>query len=708
MGPKPGHPKTTAGDSLLRKDLAGRLASRRRTLMLGTGIASVLLIFGAATYMQVRSHIIEAISEKLLTIQNSQEAAIRLWQRNERASVRGWAYEPDLREAVLELTDPDGGVTGPDSDARARIALGLAGLLTAERAVGHLIVDRASRVIAASDEELIGREMTPGGIEFMRRVLDGEAEVTTPFIIRDFFYDDIAIAGSPVVVKAAPVRNRERETVAALMVAVEPTEFADLVDAGRFGDSGESYAVSPRGWMLSRSRMTDQLKDIGLVPADADATSIFAFQIRDPGGDMTGGFRPSLPASGLALTLAAASVTNGESGIDLEGYRDFRGVRVMGTWRWLDDLSLGLITEIDYDEAMGPLRPLIVAFASLFGLAALAGTGLFLYARIVQRLRKRIDEVTQLGQYTLLERIGEGGMGKVYRARHALLARDTAVKLLKPDVVSEETVSRFEQEVQLTAKLRHPNTVQIFDFGRTPEGIFYYAMEYLEGYDLSQLLEISGPVAPGRAVHILSQVCHSLREAHAAGLVHRDIKPMNIILCALGGELDFVKVVDFGLVKDIGTGDKGMTALNVIPGTPPYIAPERMKPGMHIDGRADIYALGAVCFNLLTGEQAFDGDTALDIAYKAMHEEPRRPSEHTAQTIPPALDDLVLKCLARDPDERPSTIESLLASLEDVARSAPWDEDLAAVWWATHPPGTIAGSPGGSAPPENEPVPAGA
>lgn len=706
MGPKPGHPKSIAGNTLLGQDFARRRTSRRRMLLLGTAIASALLIFGAATYVQVRSHIIQAISDKLLTIQNSQEAAIRLWQRNERASVRGWAYEPDLREAVLELTDPDGGVTQPDTDARARIGIGLDGLLNAERAVGYIVVDRASRVVAASDESLIGRDMAPGGIAFMRHVLEGEADVTTPFVIRDFFYGDIAIADSPVVVKAAPVQNRERETIAALMVAVEPSEFADLIDVGRFGDSGESYAVSPRGWMLSRTRMTEQLKEIGLVPASTDATSIFAFQVRDPGGDMTKGFRPDLPASGLPLTLAAASVTSGEAGIELEGYRDFRGIRVMGTWRWLEDLSLGLITEIDYREAMGPLRPLIVAFASLFSLATLAGAGLFVYARLVQRLRNRIDEVTQLGQYTLLEKIGEGGMGKVYRARHTLLARDTAVKLLKHDVVSEETVSRFEQEVQLTAKLRHPNTVQIFDFGRTPEGIFYYAMEYLEGYDLSQLLEISGPVSPGRAVHILRQVCYSLREAHAAGLVHRDIKPMNVIICAIGGELDFVKVVDFGLVKDIGAGDKGMTALNVIPGTPPYIAPERMKPGLHIDGRADIYALGAVCFNLLTGEQAFDGDTALDIAYKAMHDEPRRPSEHARQTIPAELDDLVVQSLARDPADRPADIDRLLEQLERVALAVPWDENEAAEWWAAHPPGHHGETDGG--PGETNPAPAGA
>ena len=687
----------TTGSSLPGGD-PGRRRGRRRTLVLTVLVALVLTGVGLVTYLSVRSHVIDSLSEKLLTIQSSQEAAIRLWLQNERASVRGWAYEPGLRAGVLELTDGDGGGTVDDSDARARIRAGLQGLLTAEDAVGYFVADRLGRILAASAERVVGQELAPAGIALLRDVLAGEANVTTPFVASDFFYGDVTIADQPVVVKAAPVRNREREPVAALVVAVGPDEFSKLVNLGQFGETGEIYAVSPRGWILSRSRMQDQLRELGLVPNEADGAAVFAFQIRDPGGDMTRGFRPTLPASGLALTLAAASVTDGQSGINLEGYRDFRGVRVMGTWRWLDDLQLGLITEIDYREAMAPLKPLTAAFVGLFGLAAISAAGLVFYARIVERLRRRIDEVTQLGQYTLLEKIGEGGMGKVYRARHALLARDTAVKLLKPDAMSDEAVQRFEQEVQITARLRHPNTVQIYDFGRTPEGVFYYAMEYLDGYDLARLIELNGPLAADRVVHILRQACRSLREAHAVGLIHRDIKPMNLIVSAAGGEYDVVKVLDFGLVKNVSLPDAGMTAMNVIPGTPPYIAPERMKSGGTIDGRADIYALGAVAFNLLTGAQAYEGDTALDIAYKAMHEPPRRPSVVGGPKIPPALDDLVLATLAHDPADRPADIEALLAALDRIAAVLPWDARLAADWWAAHAPPATARSDGSGAP----------
>jgi hypothetical protein len=693
-GPAP-HPGAT-GNSLLADD-PGRRRGRRRTLVLTALVALVLTGVGLATYLSVRGHVINSLSEKLLTIQSSQEAAIRLWQQNERASVRGWAYEPGLRAGVLELTDGDGGGTEDDGDARAIIHEGLQGLLTAEDAFGYLVADRLGRILASSAERVVGKELAPAGIALLRDVLAGEANVTTPFVVSDFFYGDVTFADQPVVVKAAPVRNREREPVAALVVAVAPAEFSSLVNLGQFGETGETYAVSPRGWILSRSRMQDQLRELELVPDEADGAAVFAFQIRDPGGDMTRGFRPTLPASGLALTLAAASVTDGQSGINLEGYRDFRGVRVMGTWRWLEDLQLGLITEIDYREAMAPLKPLTAAFVGLFGLAAISAAGLVAYARIVERLRRRIDEVTQLGQYTLLEKIGEGGMGKVYRARHALLARDTAVKLLKRDAMSDEAIQRFEQEVQMTARLRHPNTVQIYDFGRTPEGIFYYAMEYLDGYDLARLIELTGPLPADRVVHILRQACRSLREAHAVGLIHRDIKPMNLIVSAVGGEYDVVKVLDFGLVKDVSLPDAGMTAMNVIPGTPPYIAPERMKAGAKIDGRVDIYALGAVAFNLLTGAQAYDGDTALDIAYKAMHEPPRRPSSVEGQAIPPALDDLVLAALARDPADRPADIETLLAALDRIAAALPWDARQAAEWWAAQAPPAAARDDGSDA-----------
>ncbi len=244
-----------------------------------------------------------------------------------------------------------------------------------------------------------------------------------------------------------------------------------------------------------------------------------------------------------------------------------------------------------------------------------------LATRVIFGLRTQVVEARQLGQYLLAEKIGEGGMGEVHRAKHALLRRPTAIKLLPPEKAGVESISRFEREVQLTAKLTHPNTVAIYDFGRTPNGIFYYAMELLDGIDLEHLVDEYGPQPPARAVHILAQICGSLAEAHAIGLVHRDVKPANVILCERGRVPDTIKVVDFGLVKDVsglsGDGDPELSNVNTIIGTPLYLAPEAILTPDKVDGRADLYAVGALAYFLLTGSPVFSGKSVMDVCCTA-------------------------------------------------------------------------------------------
>ena len=660
--------------------------SSHRTYGLYPLLLVLLIAIGAAlTILAVRGHVIDALTDDLVTIQDSQEAAIRLWMKYERSDVTGWANEPDVRAAVLELTDEDGSRTPDDVAALQRIRYQVAALMAGESVLGYAIFNVSSEVIASSGPEFNTGNISATGLGLARAVIGGESRVTSPFITGRVFTNVEAAGTHKAMIKAAPVRNESEEIIAALVVAVSSEEFVGLLGLGRFGEGGVTYAVSRQGLMMAEPRILEQMDGHGLVMDTGAGSTDLAFEARDPGGDLTRGFAPALPRNRQPLTLAAAAVAAGDTGYELEGYRNYLGVRVMGAWRWLDDLDFGLITEVEYREAMAPIRPLIYSFVGLFSILVIAVGGLFLYARVVQRLNRNIESVRQLGQYTLLEKIGEGAMGQVYRARHSLLARDTAVKMLRPDVVSDEAVARFEEEVQQTGQLTHPNTVEIYDFGRTDEGIFYYAMEYLDGYDLGTLLEMSGPLSANRTVHILRQICLSLREAHHAGLIHRDIKPKNIILCARGGEYDVVKVVDFGLVKDVSVVDRGVTQMNIIPGTPPYIAPERMKEGADIDGRVDIYALGAVGFSLLTAEPVFDGDTAVEIAYKAMHEEPGAPSERTSISIPAALDTLIHAMLSPNPDDRPADVDLLLRQLDEIANTLPWERAQAAAWWQEHP-----------------------
>ena len=305
-----------------------------------------------------------------------------------------------------------------------------------------------------------------------------------------------------------------------------------------------------------------------------------------------------------------------------------------------------------------------------------------LVSYVIFGLREEIQKARRLGQYTLEEKLGEGGMGSVYRARHAMLRRPTAIKLLLPEKSSEAALARFEREVQLTASLSHPNTVSVFDYGRTPDGIFYYAMEYLEGTDLDALVREDGPQCPARVVHVLEQVASALVEAHGIGLIHRDIKPENVILCERGGIPDVAKVVDFGLVRDLEPASGArLTQAEVVQGTPLYLSPEAIRAPDAVDARADIYGLGAVGYYLLTGTHVFGGATAVEVCSHHLHTVPQAPSERLRRPVPAGLERLILACLEKDPARRPASaalLRDALGALPDVGR---WSETEAREWW---------------------------
>ena len=287
----------------------------------------------------------------------------------------------------------------------------------------------------------------------------------------------------------------------------------------------------------------------------------------------------------------------------------------------------------------------------------------------------------RLGQYTLADVIGKGGMGVVYRARHAMLRRPAAIKLLDATRASEVTLERFQREVQLSSQLTHPNTITIYDYGRTSDGSFYYVMELLDGLTLQQLVEQDGPLPEGRVIHILEQICGALAEAHEAGLVHRDIKPANIMVGYRGGLGDFVKVLDFGLVKPVGRpGDADITNVNMLTGTPLYMSPEAVDRPDEVGPQSDLYSLGSTAYFLLTGTPVFEGKP-LEICQQHLTETPPKPSEKRQLPLAEDLEQVVMQCLAKDPAERPASARALLSSLATCQAAGSWSQEMAADWW---------------------------
>lgn len=273
-------------------------------------------------------------------------------------------------------------------------------------------------------------------------------------------------------------------------------------------------------------------------------------------------------------------------------------------------------------------------------------------------------------------------MGAVYRASHAMLRRPTAVKLLPAGLAGAERLQRFEREVQMTSRLTHPNTVAIFDYGRTPDGVFYYAMEYLEGLNLEDLTRHDGPQSAGRVVHVLRQVASSLAEAHDIGLIHRDVKPANVILVPQrGGSPDVAKVVDFGLVKDLEQ-DQELSRDDQIAGTPLYLAPEAITAPGRVGARSDLYSLGCVGYFMLTGRPVFEGRNMVEVCGHHLHTRPQPPAERLGKPVPAGLSHLLLACLEKEPAQRPSYAGAFLEALDRLADVPPWTNGDAQAWWS--------------------------
>ncbi len=692
-----------AGAASTSSSLEGTAGSRSRDFLrteywIWPLLAAVILVFvGVFIRRQMEGAMKAQIAATLQAILNANTEALRSWAATVQSRAEAVAEDPRVRDLIGSLARPENSQprTEPASVGNAQVSQ-LRRLLQPELQhygfTGFVVLSPEFVVLAAERDEVLGVKL-PSGYEGPTRIcLEGHPIVTPPFpsVIALADRQGNRRAGAPTMFAAAPVRSVDGKVTAALCLRLEPEkDFTRILATARAGQSGETYAFNRDGLLLSESRFDDELKRLGLIPDNPQTQSILTLELRDPLADLTAGGKSPRRRAELPLTHPVAAAITAQDGVDLSGYRNYRGRLNVGAWRWLSDFDLGVVTEIELAEALAPLHILRLGFGFIFLLLVAAAIGLFLMMRLARRLHKTARnaqlKAEQLGQYALDEQIGSGGFGAVFRAHHALMRRPVAVKLLDPLQATEHVIARFEREVQLTCKLTHPNTIALYDYGRTPDGLFYYAMEYLNGMGLDKLVKEFGAQPEGRVIHILRQVCGSLAEAHAQGLVHRDVKPANIFLTERGGIPDFVKVLDFGIVKArTAEGELELTAANATPGTPLYMSPEAVQHPDRVDGRSDLYSLGCVGYYLLTAQTVFAGMSLGEVLLHQVRSMPEKPSVRLGRAVSSDLEEILMSCLAKNPAERPAGAEALEAALGKCTAAQSWSREQAGQWWHSH------------------------
>ena len=698
-----GDPEASAGaiPNLIASLVETETWRNAATVLLGL----LLVGLGYWTYTGVRTALAETRAASLEALLGTVVKGLDVWAFEHMAEVERTARNATVVTQATRFVANRRGIeaeVGRCTQEAERLSAEVQARLSTSGVVAFRILDRDGRVLSSKDPLRCGQRIRSGVFrERLDAAFGGHPQFVRPYPDADA---ELSVRGAdgalrPVAWFLAPIRVGSGTPVAALAMGVATDrELETIFSAARPGDTGEAYAFGEDGLMLTSSRPAET-RSLEGEPASLGTERADRIHVRDPGAvPATGERSPSQPAA-RPLTEAAARAIGARgkrAEIDRKGvistpYRGYRGTEVIGAWQWLPAYDLGVVAEMSAAEALATLRYLTISLSVIGGIVALTLVAAFMSAFLLARLSRQFGRVQRLGAYTLERKVSEGGMATIYLARHALLKRPTAIKILKKHVATDEFIHRFEREVQLASQLLHPNTVEIYDFGRTREGQPYYVMEYLDGVTLAELVADSGRVPPGRAIHILRQVAAALREAHAHGMIHRDVKPENIMLCRRG-EDDVVKLLDFGLVKNLERAEtRDITKQLRIVGTPRYMAPERLVNPSDVDARSDIYALGAVAYFLLTGKPIFDGDDSLQISNQVLHAPAPRVSA-AGVVVPEGLDNLIAACLEKERVRRPPSADAVVEALDRLASRLAWTQKDAAAWWAAYRKGRATGT----------------
>lgn len=627
-------------------------AQRRFWLIVDSMLAALVVValVGGWAFLQVRGSLRDVRSAGLVALLEAESGRLELWIEEKKRDAERWASTPQVQRAAaaLVLNAGRGTVCAPAPQRALRDQI--APYAALEEASAFNLIARDGRIISSPHPQYCGRVVSEAFMRRLAPVFEGRTIFVPPWRERDRVgAPDPQAPEGPLTWVETPVRAQDGTVVAALgfgRIAAE--RFAKLLALTAGGTSRDAYAFDEGARVLTESRYGNAMAASG--PIDTE------------------------------LSRAALAHAEGMEGVVLEPYRNYRGAEVIGAWRWLPDARMAVAVEVEAAEAYGPLEYLQVAFGVLSALVLISMTAAA--STSLWAVRVRMREAKRVGQYRVEREIGEGGMSHVFLARHAHLKRPAAVKVLKAHLATDEAVTRFQREAQLCSQLSHPNTIEIYDYGTTRDGRWYYAMEYLRGISFEDLVRREGPMPVARVLHALRQACGSLKEAHDRGWVHRDVKPNNLMLCARGGEYDVVKVVDFGLIKQVrDPHTRDITQYSKILGTPLYMAPERLRNPADADARADIYALGAVAWFAITGRAVFDAETDHDTVYRVLNEPAPSLAQGGARDAPPALEALIARCLAKDRGMRPASIDEVRSALDAIARHFPWSEADARAWW---------------------------
>jgi tRNA A-37 threonylcarbamoyl transferase component Bud32 len=668
------------------------------------------LLASAAIGIWVRNGVESAITTNLANeldvLLQANVTAMRMWLEAHVADAQAVAADPDIlapAQGLLQLAQSEE-TTSRDllvSPYLTALRESIRPLMESHDYADFSLIAPGGRFIASGVDQLIGGRAGTNLIPTLEKVMAGKTFVTAPFPSRVMVPDEDGVrrAGVPIILVLAPLRDAQQRVIAAIGLRLPPEKgFSEILSVARLGASGETLAFNRQGLLASAVRFEPQLRDLGLLPEGSEEEAILNLSLRDPGADLPAGGHPELRRGKWPLIHLVTEAVEHRAGVDVVGHRDYRGVEVVAAWTWLPELDLGIATKVDRAEAYQPLQILYISFYVSAGMSVLGALVTLAAVPWVRRFQReaRQSAITggKLGQYILEEPIGEGGFAMVYRARHVLLRRPVALKILKPAITSDLTIARFEREVQTTSLLTHPNTVAIYDYGHTEEGLFYYAMEYLDGISLRDLVGRFGPLPEGRVIHIMRQICGSLAEAHGMGLVHRDISPGNVLLNRRGGQCDVVKVVDFGLVKAIDQRlQMSLTMTDTAIGTPQYMSPEAIRYPDQVDAHSDLYSLGALGFFMLTGRPPFEAETLAALFDRETNFPPPSPSQMAGAHFLASFEALILACLAKEKAGRPASALALDEALASCAALAPWTVGQTNEWWQVNLPATASPLP---------------